>query len=194
MSPNPGGQPTVVVARRVRPGCEDVFQEWADGFTREVTSRAGCLTCQLVPPLGKAQPEWVFVSTFDTPQNLRAWIESPERAQWLAQAEPLVEGPGEAQVISGLEQLFGLLPPTVAPPPPVWKVAVSVLVGLYPLSLFSQTVLGPRLDQLLMLEELPLLLVRGAISTVLMVILMTWVVMPGVTRVLKPWLYPRRSR
>ncbi|OQA30132.1 MAG: hypothetical protein BWY56_02562 [Acidobacteria bacterium ADurb.Bin340] len=187
MSPNPGGQPTVVVARRVRPGCEDVFQEWADGFTREVTSRAGCLTCQLVPPLGKAQPEWVFVSTFDTPQNLRAWIESPERAQWLAQAEPLVEGPGEAQVISGLEQLFGLLPPTVAPPPPVWKVAVSVLVGLYPLTLFSQAVLGPLLGG----WPLP---VRGAVSAVLMVILMTWVVMPGVTRALKPWLYPRRSR
>jgi len=177
----------VVVARRVRPGCEDAFQEWADGFTREVTSRAGCLTCQLVPPLGKAQPEWVFVSTFDTPQNLRAWIESTERAQWLAQAEPLVEGPGEAQVISGLEQLFGLLPPTVAPPPPVWKVAVSVLLGLYPLTLFSQAVLGPLLGG----WPLP---VRGAVSAVLMVILMTWVVMPGVTRALKPWLYPRRSR
>jgi len=93
--------------------------------------------------------------------------------------------PAEAQVIRGLDQLFGLLPPTVAPSPPVWKVAVSVLVGLYPLTVLSQAVLGPRL------AGLPLLL-RAGVSAVLMVVLMTWVVMPVVTRLLKPWLYPTR--
>ena len=57
------GRPTVVVARRVKPGREDAFVAWAEGFTREVTSRPGCVSCQLVQPLGRAQPEWVFVST-----------------------------------------------------------------------------------------------------------------------------------
>lgn len=180
------GRPTVVVARRVRPGQEAAFAAWAEGFTREVTSRPGCVSCQLVPPLGRAQPEWVFVSTFDDPQNLRAWIESPEREAWLARAEPMVEGEAHAQIISGLEQLFGLLPPSVAPPPPVWKVAASVLAGLFPLTLANMAFIGPAL------RDWPLV-PRALVTAALMVLLMTWVVMPLVTRLLKPWLYPHRG-
>jgi hypothetical protein len=133
--------------------------------------------------VGDAQPEWVFVFTFDSPRSLQAWVASPARAQWLAQVEPLVEGQDQAQIISGLEALFGILPPTVAPPPPVWKVAVSVLVGLYPTSLINAVFLAP------LIQDLPLPL-RVLLSVATLVGLMTWVVMPLVTRALRPWLYP----
>jgi antibiotic biosynthesis monooxygenase (ABM) superfamily enzyme len=177
------GPATVVVSRRVRPGCEEAFQAWAEGFEREMARFPGHVNCQFVPPVGVAQPEWVFVFTFDSPWSLQAWVSSPIRAHWLAQVESLVEGQGQAQVISGLEALFGILPPTVAPPPPVWKVAVSVLVGLYPMSLLNAAFLVP------LVQHLPLP-VRVLLSVVALVILMTWVVMPLVTRALRPWLYP----
>ncbi len=181
----PGAQvpATVVVSRKVRPGCEDAFREWAFGFEQEMARFPGHVNCQFVPPVGDAQPEWVFVFTFDSARSLQAWVASPTRAQWLTQVAPLVEGQDQAQIISGLEALFGILPPTVAPPPPVWKVAVSVLLGLYPTSLLNATLLVP------LIQDLPLPF-RVLLSVVTLVVLMTWVVMPLVTRALRPWLYP----
>jgi antibiotic biosynthesis monooxygenase (ABM) superfamily enzyme len=188
-----GGQPsgsttqehaTVVVSRRVLPGFEAPFQEWAVGFEQEMAQFPGHKGCQLISPVMEAQPEWVFVFTFDSAKSLQAWIASETRSRWLARLAPMVEGPDTAQVISGLETLFGLLPPNVAAPPPVWKVAVSVLVGLYPASLLNAHFLAPVLKDLV----LPL---RVFISVTVLVLAMTWVVMPLVTRLLRPWLYPR---
>jgi len=176
---------TVVLSRRIKRGQDEAFKTWTEGFHAVMATYPGHLSGQAVPPVEGAQPEWVFVYTFDTPQNLRTWLESEDRRQWLAKADAMVESQGPAQFISGLEQLFGLLPPDVAPPPPVWKVACSVVAGLFPLTVLNYLFLAP------LLKPLPLVL-RAFLGTVIVVILMTWVVMPGVTRLLKPWLYPLR--
>ena len=184
--PEPEGsraQATVVVSRKVRPGFEDAFRAWADGFGREMSRFPGHVRCQLVPPVGETHPEWVFVFTFDSPKSLQAWVSSKTRTEWLARAEPMVEGQEQAQVISGLETLFGILPPTVAPPPPVWKVAVSVMIGLYPASVLNAMFLAP------LLKDLPLP-ARVLVSVAVVVMVMTWGVMPMVTRMLRFWLYP----
>jgi hypothetical protein len=177
---------TVVLSRRIKSGQEDHFRAWVEGFHAVMATYPGHRSGQVVPPVEGAQPEWVFVYTFDSPQNLRTWLESEDRRIWLAQAEPMVESQGPAQFISGLEHLFGLLPPTVAPPPPVWKVACSVMAGLFPITILNYRFLAP------LLKPLPIV-PRAFLGTVIVVALMTWVVMPGVTRLLKPWLYPGRS-
>jgi len=174
---------TVVLSRRIKAGREEAFRVWIEGFHEVMATHPGHRSGQVVPPVEGAQPEWVFVYTFDSPQNLKAWLESEDRRAWLAKAEPLVESQGPAQLISGLEQLFGLLPPSVAPPPPVWKVASSVVVGLFPITVLNYLFIAP------LFKAIPLV-PRAFLSTVIMVVLMTWVVMPGVTRLLKPWLYP----
>jgi uncharacterized protein len=184
-SPEPESRATVVVSRKVRPESEPAFQGWAEGFEREMARFPGHLRCQLIPPVLNAQSEWVFVSTFDSARNLQVWLSSSVRSRWLARLEPMVAGPDEAQVISGLEALFGLLPPNVAAPPPVWKVALSVFAGLYPASLLNALFLAPLLKDL----ALPW---RVLVSVGVLVGAMTWVVMPLVTRLLRPWLYPAR--
>ncbi len=183
--PNPPSElhTTVVLNRRLRPGQEDAFRAWIQGFDAAMAAFPGFVSGQVVPPVQGAQEDWVFLYAFDTPLNLRTWLESDTRREWLAKAENMVASQGPLQLVSGLEQLFGLLSPSVAPPPPVWKVATSVLVGLYPVTLLNMYYLTP------LLKPLPLPL-RALVSTGIMVILMTWVVMPAVTRLLKPWLYP----
>lgn len=183
------GEPhtTVVLSRRIRAGHEQAFADWLKGFDQAMAGFPGFMKGEVIPPVEGAQPEWVFVYTFDSGVNLRNWLESDTRHQWLAKAEPYVESQGPAQLISGLEQLFGLVPPSVAPPPPVWKVACSVMMGLLPLTYLNMAVIGPAI------KNWPLL-PRGLFSATLMVVLMTWVVMPAVTRLLKPWLYPGIGR
>jgi antibiotic biosynthesis monooxygenase (ABM) superfamily enzyme len=145
----------------------------------------GCLRCHVVPPLEGVQAEWIFMAAFSDPAALRTWVESPQRARWLKEVEPLVDDTGPMRVISGLEALFGLLPPDQAKPPAVWKLAAVTLTGLYPTLLLSATFLAPRL------QGLPLL-PRVLLSALATVLVMTWGVMPLMTRMFRPWLYPRR--
>ena len=186
MIPTETGIPavTVVISRRVRPGREAEFRVWAEGIHAVMATHAGFRSGQVVPPVEETQPDWVFVNTFDSPQNLRLWLTSADRRVWMARAEPLLASQGPARVTGGLEQLFGLPPASEAPLPPVWKVAVSVIMGLFPLTVLVYQFLTP------VIKSLPLV-PRAFASAVIVGNLMTWVVMPGVTRLLKPWLYPK---
>jgi antibiotic biosynthesis monooxygenase (ABM) superfamily enzyme len=179
------GEPTAVLSRRVRPGQEEVFRHWAEAFTEVLAATPGCSSCQVLPPVEGGHPEWVFVSVFQDHAALKAWIGSPTRAEWLERAGPLVEDAGELRVISGLEALFGLLPPSQARPPAVWKLALVTLAGLYPTVILSWLLVAPRLQPL----PFPL---RALASATFTVVVMTWGVMPLVTRAFRPWLFPQR--
>jgi antibiotic biosynthesis monooxygenase (ABM) superfamily enzyme len=72
--------------------------------------------------------------------------------------------------------------PGVAPPPR-YKMALVTWIAIFPLITAIAAITGP------LIKELPLAL-RLAITTGLTVPLMTWVVMPRVTRLLRGWLYP----
>jgi antibiotic biosynthesis monooxygenase (ABM) superfamily enzyme len=85
--------------------------------------------------------------------------------------------------MTGLETWFTLPAQPGATPPPPYKMAVLTWITIFPLITAAVAVTGP------LLEELPLA-VRLAITTGLTVPLMTWVVMPRVTRLLRGWLYP----
>ena len=180
------GDTTAILARRVRAGEEPAFQAWGRAFGEAMAAFPGFRDCRLVPPVAGGQAEWVFVVTFDGPGTLRAWLDSEVRRSWLARAEPMVEQSGPLQVVSGLEALFGLLPPSVARPPAVWKLAAVTLVALYPVALLNGWAITPRL------QGLPLA-VRALVASAVTVALMTWGVMPLATRAFRHWLYPRRE-
>ena len=64
--------------------------------------------------------------------------------------------------------------------------ALLTWITIFPLITAIVAVTGP------LLEELPLVL-RLGITTALAVPLMTWIVMPRVTRLLRGWLYPAKE-
>jgi len=72
--------------------------------------------------------------------------------------------------------------------PPRHKLAMLTWLGAYPVITLILALLGPSL------VGWPLAL-RTLVLSVLMVITLTWLVMPGLTRVLRPWLStPGRQR
>jgi antibiotic biosynthesis monooxygenase (ABM) superfamily enzyme len=86
--------------------------------------------------------------------------------------------------VTGLESWFTLPDqPGLAPPPP-YKMALLTWITIFPLITAIVEITGPRL------QGLPLA-ARLGITTALTVPLMTWVVMPRVTRLLRGWLYPQ---
>ena len=180
--PGSGGAVTTTVTRRVKPGHEAAYEEFLEGIIAAASRFPGHLGVEVFRP-AHAGAEYRIVYRFDSAAHLRDWVDSDEHAAWLERAEPHAAGPMGTQFLTGLESWFTLPADTGAPPPPPYKMALLTWITIFPLITAIVAITGP------LLEGLPLA-VRLGITTALTVPLMTWVVMPRVTRLLRGWLYP----
>jgi antibiotic biosynthesis monooxygenase (ABM) superfamily enzyme len=177
------GPVTTTVTRRVRPGHEGLYEEILEGILSEASRFPGHLGVEVFRPQQGTAGEYRTVYRFDTAEHLRAWLDSDERAAWLDRAEPHIAGPMRTTFVTGLETWFTLPGQPGMRPPPPYKMALLTWITIFPLITAIVAITGP------LLEELPLA-ARLGITTALTVPLMTWVVMPRVTRLLRGWLYP----
>jgi antibiotic biosynthesis monooxygenase (ABM) superfamily enzyme len=174
---------TVVTSRRVKPGSEAEFERWLEGIGEAAARFPGLIGRRITRPTDHDHPEYVIVFKFDSYAHLRAWVESPERASWLAAVAPLVLDAFKETVLTGLERWFTLPTLPNLPPPARYKMATVTLLAIYPLSWLLGTYLTPQLSPL----PAP---ARGLTMSVLLILLMTYVVMPRMTRLFRRWLYP----
>jgi uncharacterized protein len=182
--PDTGTAPvTTTVTRRVRPGHEAAYEEFLRGIIAAASVFPGHLGVEVISPQSAAMGEYRTVYRFDTGEHLRAWLDSSEHAAWLERAEPHVIGPIHTSFVTGLETWFTLPGAHGVAPPPPYKMALVTWITIFPLITLIVAVTGP------LLEGLPVA-VRLGITTAIAVPLMTWVVMPRVTRLLRGWLYP----
>jgi antibiotic biosynthesis monooxygenase (ABM) superfamily enzyme len=180
--PEDGGPVTVTVARRVAPGCERDFEDWYDGIIGAASRFPGFLGAGILRPHAMGG-EWHVVYRFADAEDLRRWEASPERAQWLVRAERFAEETGVHRV-SGLETWFAM-PGRTAPAPPRWKMFLVTLAAIVPLVLLMNVLVLPVLSGWPMLARV--LVFSGTLTG-----LMTWVVMPRLTRLFRRFLYPSR--
>jgi antibiotic biosynthesis monooxygenase (ABM) superfamily enzyme len=172
---------TVTVARRVHVGREREFEQWYDGIIGAACRFPGFLGSGVLRPHTTGQ-DWHVVYRFADPESLQRWESSPERAEWLRRADDMVEETGVARV-SGLETWFSL-PGRTAPAPARWKMALVTLVAIVPLVLLMNLTVLP------LLSGWPLV-ARTLVFSGTLTGLMTWVVMPRMTRLFRRFLYGR---
>ncbi|MGB3532033.1 MAG: hypothetical protein WBA13_00790 [Microcoleaceae cyanobacterium] len=110
---------------------------------------------------------------------------SSERQEWIDRAKSLIHRPENVQILTGLEDLVSL-PNITSPTPPKSKTAFVTWIGVF----ICASVLGYFLAPYLV--SLPYLL-RQAILTALVVLILAYVVMPRLTRLFHKWLYPLRE-
>jgi antibiotic biosynthesis monooxygenase (ABM) superfamily enzyme len=183
-SPEPerAGPVTVTVARRVAPGCAADFEDWYEGIIGAASRFPGFLGAGILRP-HSADGDWHVVYRFADSAALRRWEASDERGEWLAKADDFVEERGVSRV-SGLETWFSL-PGRTAPAPPRWKMFLVTLAAIIPLVLLMQVTV------LELLSDWPFVL-RTLVFSGILTGLMTWVVMPRMTRLFRRFLYGRR--
>jgi uncharacterized protein len=177
------GPITTTVTRRVKPGHEPFYDQFLEGIIAAARRFPGHLGVEVFRPESASAGEYRVVYRFATAQHLRAWLDSDEHATWLERAEPHVIGPMRTQFVTGLETWFTLPGRPTTPPPPPYKMALVTWITIFPLITLVVVVLGPLLKDLALVPNL-------AITTALTVPIMTWLVMPRVTRLLRGWLYP----
>ena len=177
---------TAVASRRVKRGREREFEEWVSGILAAANGFPGYLGSEVLRP-GDApgDDEYRIVFRFDRKSNLRAWEESEERHRWLREAEPLIHEE-RVHVLTGLETWFTLPWKAGEPSPPRYKMAIVTWLAVFPLITLILTLFGP------LLGLLPMLL-RTLVLTAVMVSLMTYVIIPRLTRLFSFWLYPDRD-
>jgi uncharacterized protein len=182
--PNEGAGPvTTTVTRRVKPGHEALYEQFLTGIITAASEFPGHLGVEVFRPESAGAGEYRTVYRFDTAEHLRRWLDSEEHAAWLERAEPHVIGPIRTSFVTGLESWFTLPGSPGMPPPPPYKMALITWITIFPLITVVIVVLGPLIKDLAVVPRL-------AITTAITVPLMTWVVMPRVTRLLRRWLYP----
>lgn len=183
--PRPDEEPiTVTVARHVAPGREEEFEEWLDSILQTASKFPGFLGTGVLRP-SRLGDDWHILYRFDSAAHLKEWEESEQRRDWLAKAEDFIEMTGVSRV-SGLETWFSL-PGRTAPAPPRWKMFVVTLAAIVPLVLLMNAFVLPHI------KTWPLV-GRTLVFSGTLTVLMTWVVMPRMTRLFRRWLYPPRTR
>jgi uncharacterized protein len=171
-----------VVSHRVRREDESDFLAWQERITAAERRFPGFRGSEVFRPVPGVQADWAIVYRFDTPEHLNAWLRSDERRKLLDEGQKFREF--ELRRISNpFGNWFSFSDDPAAPPAPSWKSALAVLVGLYP----TVVLLTLGLAELWGDADLwASLLVGNILST----ILLTWLVMPLVTRGLRFWLAP----
>ena len=185
-APGAAGPVTTTVTRRVKPGHEAAYEEFLEGIIAAASGFPGYLGVDVFRP-DDPGGEYRIVYRFDRADHLRGWLDSDEHAAWVERAEPHAAGPTRTQFVTGLETWFTLPARPGARPPPPYKMALLTWITIFPLITGVVVVLGPLLEGMALVPRL-------AVTTAVTVPLMTWVVMPRVTRALRSWLYPTRSR
>lgn len=170
----------VAVTRRVLPGREAEFEAALREFFQASFSHGSVMGANMLTPApGSDSREYGILRTFANEAERNAFYSSPMFRAWEEKARTMTEGEPEYRPLHGLEAFFH----SSHAAPPRWKMALATLVGVYPTSLVLESFVAPHL------HSPPRALVSLIIASC-MVALLTWVVMPLVTKLLHRWLHP----
>ncbi|KHL70489.1 MULTISPECIES: antibiotic biosynthesis monooxygenase [Pseudomonas] len=165
---------TLLVARRVEPAHYTAFIEWMHEGERLAADFPGYLgSGMLAPPPGDNEFQMIF--RFSDPDSLAAWEHSASRQAWLQRGQGLFDRPHEHRAL-GLDGWFN-----EATRPPRWKQSLVIWLAFFPVSLLFNLLFGGYLAD----WPMP---ARVLVTTLALTPLMTYLVIPQVTRLLAPWL------
>ena len=182
---------TVIVKRIAKKDKIQEFEEWLSGISKEVARQEGFMGTDIIRPSSNASKlEYVIIFRFDNYDNLSKWEKSSIRNEMLQNGRKLVEADPDVQKFTGLEFWFTpyfkdeSIPHVPLTPPPRYKM---VMVTIPVISILLVT-LVPQIHFLTEMLSIPFP-IRLVIAITITVLLMTYVIMPLLTKLLKPWLF-----
>lgn len=170
----------VAITRKIKPGCEAEFQMALKEFFTTSFGHVGVQgASMLVPPPGSTSPEFGILRTFANARERDDFYASPMFKSWEDRIKPLTEGAPVYRELAGLEAWFR----SPKNPPPRWKMAIATYLGVVPVIMGLSLTIGPVVRSWNFI-------LNNLVFNACVVALLTWVVMPLVTRVLHRWLQP----
>ncbi|HLO47346.1 MAG TPA: antibiotic biosynthesis monooxygenase [Kamptonema sp.] len=175
---------TAVICQFVKPGLESAYEEWVAGISAVARGFEGHCGVSIIRPTKEIESEYVIILRFDRYSHLRTWMESDTRKEWIEKAKMLVRKSENVQLMTGLETWFSLPEKPLKLPPPRYKMVIITWFAVYSCITVIQYFLGP------IFKLLPPV-IASILSTGIVVAMLTYVVMPRLTRLFYRWLYPK---
>ncbi len=172
---------SVVVTRRVKPGCEDAYETLLNGLLEDSKKLHGFLGAQVLRPDVSSHGEYHITLRFDSEKARKQWESSADRQGWVEGMKALAEEP-TVRVLTGLEAWFTLPADGHTKVAPKYRTAVVVWIAIFPTVLLLSTLVA----------RLPLALPRVLsvfVITMISVPLAVYVLLPRLTRFLASWMY-----
>lgn len=182
---------TAIVKRIAKKDKIKEFEEWLSGISREVSRQEGSMGIDIIRPTDdKSRLEYVIIFRFDNYDNLTKWEKSSIRNEMLQKGRELVEADPDVQKLTGLEFWFT----------PYFKQKSSPLIPLSPPPRYKMVIVTIPVISILLLTLVPqihvlteMLLIpypiRLVIALTITVLLMTYLIMPLLTKLLRRWLF-----
>ncbi|MBS0347630.1 MAG: antibiotic biosynthesis monooxygenase [Proteobacteria bacterium] len=174
--------PVIRIARRhIRPGNEAAYEALVGEMFQQMQACKGFLGAELIPANGLDGEHQVIIR-FSSEDALANWDDSAARSELLARMAKLADTDPEYRRLSGLEAWFtpAVVPATMHPPRA--RMALVTWMGIFPTVSLVLWLIEPLLRPYL--PFLP----KVALLTGLIVVTMTWVVMPRLTRMMRGFL------
>jgi uncharacterized protein len=172
----------IAITLRVRQSHVAEFERALADFARQSMAEPGARGVQcLYPPPGSDSTEYGVLRSFASAADRDAFYRSVLFNDWLARIEPLVEGRSTRRQLHGLEAWFR---DGEAPTPPRWKMALLTWPAVWFASTLMRAIFAPALG-----ANVPQVLEAG-IVTAGVVLTLTWVAMPVLVKIARPWLRP----
>jgi antibiotic biosynthesis monooxygenase (ABM) superfamily enzyme len=182
VEPGQEGPVTVSISRRVKPGREGEYETWLHGIIEAASDFPGHMGVNILRPSGATDGRYVLIYRFDSWAHCEAWEKSDTRQHWVWQLKGIVEGEAETRRVTGLEAWFDLPEVPVQKHAPQWKMAITLIVVVFAIVFPLQLLILP------LTSDWPHF-ARTLLIAVIQVLLMTYLVMPRVTRLLRGWLF-----
>ena len=173
---------TVSITRTAKAGCEADLERALHEFVQRSLAMPGQMGVHIMRPApGGDSREYSIIRKFAGREALNAFRDSPEYQEWQQTVQEFTEGKERTEELTGLESWF-TLPGATLRPLPKWKMAVATFAGVFPVVSILNLTLGPAL------QSWPFLLKNGVFNACV-VVLLTWMVMPLITKVLHRWMH-----
>jgi uncharacterized protein len=168
----------VAITRKVKPGSERTFEESLRTFFKDSFDHQGVLGAHLISPApGSNSREYGILRSFANESERDSFYRSDLFDKWQKHVAQLTEGERKYRELHGLEAWF-----RTTEPPARWKMALITWLGVWPTSWLVGTLIGPRLS------AFPALL-SSAIVAAVIVVCLTWIVMPTLVKLFHSWLH-----
>lgn len=153
------------------------------GFVDYALRCPGYLSLSILSPVA-GQRECTVIGNFVDERARRQFTATAEYSTWMSRLGELTDGDAGFTESSVLDEwVRAATVATTTTTPPKWKTAVATLIGVWPVVALLGLYLTP------FLASWPYML-SSVVLAAATVTLLTWFVMPTVSRVLRPWLYP----
>lgn len=169
-----------VVTRRVRPGCEQQFEDWLGRLSEAEFEVPGFLGREDIPPLATGQDTWTHIVRFASSADQVAWSEDEFCKALVEEVRPLCTSVHRSNNALGFGPWFATANESAHGTVPTWKQFMAVLLSLYPSIYLISWAFTSHLDWPFAVKLLA--------SNILAVAAVSWITLPLVRRCVGWWM------